>query len=49
MWYKYEIKSHTGAFYGITAFMKLLPCIIFVNTQLYEMLYDDVQLWGGGG
>ncbi len=25
--------------------MKLLPCIVFVNSQLYEML-DDVQAWG---
>ncbi len=29
------------------AFMELLPCIIFVNSQLYEM-EDDVQVWGWG-
>ncbi len=27
--------------------MELLPCIIFVNSQLYEM-NDDVQVWGRG-
>ncbi len=27
--------------------MELLPCIIFVNSQLYEM-QGDVQVWGRG-
>ncbi len=27
--------------------MEVLPCVIFVNSKLYEM-YDDVRVWGRG-
>ncbi len=54
IWYKYVAKLIQGHFYpnilnfrSITAFMELLSCIIFVNSQLYGM-WDEAQVLGRG-